>query len=446
MFETMWRLHPRGPTSRGVCVDADGAVLGPDCVLVQRALSGYRAVGRQAARDIQSILLREQDDPDWLFAQGQRIAKALDRGELALAQIYGLRIPVRPLDDRQLKQLAGVARFAKFDFNPAEPRIPAGQPGGGEWTTGGSAGEAGASPLAPDTSPAGGDGDAAASDTLSDGGEDDANANASDTSPVGATAGDVSAADATTLPVLTLDLDAPTPPPSTPLIGGRWPAPAGASTDPLFQPAQAEEDENSRGGGLLGDFMNLPAEFRLEMYEALRARLRETDPGNPALETLTGPDYPPTQADIDALNEALREAQERAGEPPATAWDLGWGARGVALEQLRLEGGRTLPSNAPTIDAFPQGVAVSIKSIDLNAPWYGNPLNLSYQINRYIDQLGAFDSMNWGDIRIDADQITGRVLDIVVPKNSGTAAQQQAIAASIERARKLGIQVFVSYY
>jgi hypothetical protein len=274
MFETMWRLHPRGPTNKGVCIDADGAVLGANCVLVQRALSGYRAVGRQTARDIQSILLRGQDDPDWLFAQGQRIAKALDRGELALAQIYGLRIPVRELDDRQLKQLAGVASFTKFDFDPAEPRIPAGQPGGGEWTTGGSAGEAGASPMAPDTSPAGADGDAAASDTPPDGGEDDADANASDTSPAGATTDDGSAADATALPVLALDLDAPTSPP-TPLIGGRWPAPAGASTDPLFQPAQAEEDENSRGGGLLGDFMNLTREFRLDMYEALRARLRD---------------------------------------------------------------------------------------------------------------------------------------------------------------------------
>ena len=429
MFETMWRLHPRGPTNRGVCVDADGAVLGPDCVLVQRALSGYRAVGRQAARDIQSILLREQDDPDWLFAQGQRIAKALDRGELALAQIYGLRIPVRPLDERQLKQLAGVARFTKFDFDPAEPRIPAGQPGGGEWTTGGSAGEAGASPLAPDTSPDGGDGDAAASDT----------------SPVGATAGDVSAADATTLPVLALDLDAP--PPSTPLIGGRWPAPSGASTDPLFQPAQAEEDENSRGGGLLGDFMNLPAEFRLEMYEALRARLRETDPGNPALETLTGPDYPPTQADIDALNEALREAQERAGEPPVTAWELGWGARGVALEQLRLEGGRTLPSNTPTIDAFSEdGVAVSIKSIDLNAPWYGNPANLSRLIDSYVNKLVSFENLDWGGVRIEPNQVTGSVLDIVVPKNSGTPAQQDVIAISVERARRLGVYVLISRY
>jgi hypothetical protein len=88
---------------------------------------------------------------------------------------------------------------------------------------------------------------------------------------------------------------------------------------------------------------------------------------------LTSPDYSPTQRDIDTLREALREAQERAGEPPATAWELGWGTRGVELERQRLAGSRRLPSNAPTIDAFPYDVAVSIKSIDLNAPWYRDP-------------------------------------------------------------------------
>jgi hypothetical protein len=138
--------------------------------------------------------------------------------------------------------------------------------------------------------------------------------------------------------------------------------------------------------------------------------LEAIDPGNPALESLTGPDYSPTQADIDALNEALSEAQEQTGQPPATEWQLGWGARGVALEQQRMGGERTLPFNAPTIDGFTEnGVAVSIKSIDLNAPWYANSLNLSRQINSYVDKLVNFESMNWGGARIDSNQITGRV-------------------------------------
>lgn len=101
MLPAMRRLYPRGAASRGVCVDADGATLGPD----------------------------------WLYEQGRRIADALNRGEIALAQIYGLRIPIGDIDQRQLKRLAAAADLRKAGFNPDEPRIPAGRHGGGEWTT-----------------------------------------------------------------------------------------------------------------------------------------------------------------------------------------------------------------------------------------------------------------------------------------------------------------------
>jgi len=368
-------------------------MLGPNCPLVQRTASGFRAVKREPMRGMQRILRLDNDDPNWLYEQGKRIAAALDRGEIALAQIYGLCIPVRDLDGRQLKQLGALAPLAKAGFNPDEPRIPAGRPGGGEWTTGEDAGAAGAAPV-------------------------------------------------TTL-AYSEELPAS---PSPPLVGGRWPAPSGATANPLFQPAQAEEDENARGGGPFVEFMNLPREFRLAQYEALRARLRDIEPGNPALQTLTRPDYLPTQADIDELYTVLVEAQERAGEPPATAWELGWGARGVELERQRLAGARTLPSNAPTIDDFSYDVARSIKSIDLNAPWYRDPLNLSRRIDGYVDKLTGFDGMFWAGVRIEPNQITGRILDIVVPKNSGAPAQREAIERSVERARRLGVHIQISPY
>jgi len=138
----MWRLHPRGAANRGVCVDADGAAVGPDCVLVRRTPTGYRCVTRKTAHDIQTVLLARDKELDWLYEQARRIAKALDRGDIALAQIYGLRVPIADLDDRQLKRLAAIAALHKIGFNPDEPRIPAGQPGGGEWTDGAATGAA----------------------------------------------------------------------------------------------------------------------------------------------------------------------------------------------------------------------------------------------------------------------------------------------------------------
>ena len=384
----MWRLQPRGAANRGVAVDADGATLGPDCALVERTAAGYRTAGSDPLRDMQRILRLDKDDPDWLFKQSQRIADALDRGKIALAQMYGLRIPVRDLNGGHLKQLAALAPLAKAGFNPDEPRIPAGEPGGGEWTTGGDANSA--------------------------------------------------EVDATPAAILTYSEEQPAPH----LVGGRWPAPVGATVNPLLQPTQAEEDETARGGQL---FEDLPRQFRLDLYEALYARLKVIEPDNTALQILTGPDYEPTQSDIDELYAALVEAQERAGEPPATAWELGWGARGVELERQRLAGERTLPSNAPTIDDF-RHVALSIKSIDLNAPWYRDPANLSRRLDRYVDQLQAFDRMDWGGVTIREEQITGKVLDIVVPKNSITRAQRDAIERSTERAARRGVHIITSSY
>jgi hypothetical protein len=135
MLDTMRRLYPRGPANRGICVDADGATLGADCVLVHRTRSSFRPIERGDASQIQKCVLAPDRDRDWLFRQCQRIADALNSGEVALAQIHGLYIPIGELDDRQLRRLAGI-RFAKAGFDPNQPRLPKGDPHGGEWTTG----------------------------------------------------------------------------------------------------------------------------------------------------------------------------------------------------------------------------------------------------------------------------------------------------------------------
>jgi hypothetical protein len=103
-------------------VDADGAMLGPDCVLVHRTSQGYRCTGRAEAAIIQSFLRHAPEDPDWRFRQCCRIAKALADGHMALAQIHALFIPTDGLDDGQLTQLALVAPLIKTNFNPDEPR------------------------------------------------------------------------------------------------------------------------------------------------------------------------------------------------------------------------------------------------------------------------------------------------------------------------------------
>jgi hypothetical protein len=70
-----------------------------------------------------------------------RIAEALNDNQLAPAQIYGVHACPDELDDRQISELAVTALLVKANFNPDEPRVPAGNPDGGEWTDSGESAE-----------------------------------------------------------------------------------------------------------------------------------------------------------------------------------------------------------------------------------------------------------------------------------------------------------------
>ncbi len=105
-------------------------------MLVRHMPTGFRPVTPAQAAAIQAAMPGPALEPDWLFQQCHRIAAALADGEVALAQIYGLRIPVGELDGTALRRIAAAARVAKANFNPDEPRLPQGGPGGGEWTDG----------------------------------------------------------------------------------------------------------------------------------------------------------------------------------------------------------------------------------------------------------------------------------------------------------------------
>jgi hypothetical protein len=68
MFDNMRQLYERGPSSKGLVVDADGATVGPSCIPVRRfERNGYRSLPADEAAVLQQFLLGELDDPDWLF-------------------------------------------------------------------------------------------------------------------------------------------------------------------------------------------------------------------------------------------------------------------------------------------------------------------------------------------------------------------------------------------
>ncbi len=145
------------------------------------------------------------------------------------------------------------------------------------------------------------------------------------------------------------------------------------------------------------------------------------------------------------LDEArsLEETLAASGElPPASqsAWSLGWSARGLQIEQ---DLGGDLPPGFPTIDKFDNGIATSIKSIDLAAPTYQSESALASRLRGYVNRVANFDGATRSGVAVDADQIKGRVLEVAIPEGSPTAAQQAALDAADQYGATRGVSVKV---
>jgi hypothetical protein len=127
----------------------------------------------------------------------------------------------------------------------------------------------------------------------------------------------------------------------------------------------------------------------------------------------------------------------------ADAWQLGWAARGRYFdEQL----GGNLPAGFRTIDRFVDGVATSIKSIDLNAATYQDAARLTYRLNAYIDRVATYDGGKLGFTVIDSSAISSRALSLAIPKGSVTTVQRAAIEAARARAQAFDVNFIVTEF
>lgn len=122
---------------------------------------------------------------------------------------------------------------------------------------------------------------------------------------------------------------------------------------------------------------------------------------------------------------------------PASVWQLPWAARGFEVERIL---GSNLPRNFPVIDRFRNGIATSIKSLDLRAKTYQSVQNLGRTVERYIDQVRAFNGARYANVTVRGADITGRSLELAVPRGA-TAAQQSALKALQTYGRNLGVDV-----
>jgi hypothetical protein len=121
-----------------------------------------------------------------------------------------------------------------------------------------------------------------------------------------------------------------------------------------------------------------------------------------------------------------------------SVWNLGLAARGFAIERTilgRLPNISTKVANFPVIDDLLNGVATSIKSMDLTAKSYRSATGILNKLSSYAKDLSQFAGRNWGGIEVTAAQMQKKVLLVAVERGAATPAQQQVLKDFVEIAR-----------
>jgi len=113
-------------------------------------------------------------------------------------------------------------------------------------------------------------------------------------------------------------------------------------------------------------------------------------------------------------------------------WDLDPFERGREIEKQL---GHNLHPDFPTIDVFDNGVATSIKSLDLAAPSYADASKLEAAVRAHVRKVSNFNGATYGGYTVDGAAITKRELVLAVnpddfqPSQAGTFANLGVYAA-----------------
>jgi len=123
-------------------------------------------------------------------------------------------------------------------------------------------------------------------------------------------------------------------------------------------------------------------------------------------------------------------------------WNMNPSTRGNVIENL-LGRSPNLAQNFPVIDRFKNGLATSIKSLDLGAKSYQNLTTLTRTVEGYVNKLANWQGANWGGARIDPQIIRGRELQLAIPPNA-SQAQMAALQQLQTWSQSVGITITIT--
>ena len=123
-------------------------------------------------------------------------------------------------------------------------------------------------------------------------------------------------------------------------------------------------------------------------------------------------------------------------------WNMNPFTRGNVIENL-LGRSPNLAQNFPVIDRFKNGLATSIKSLDLGAKSYQNITTLTRTVEGYVNKLANWQGANWGGVRIDPQMIQGGELLLAIPPNA-SQAQMISLQQLQTWAQSVGVTITIT--
>jgi RHS repeat-associated protein len=121
---------------------------------------------------------------------------------------------------------------------------------------------------------------------------------------------------------------------------------------------------------------------------------------------------------------------------------IGMGSRGFVYEQMLGLKGLMKSHNFPVIDAFYNGVATSVKTLNVFAKSYNAGNKLYKTLAGYVEDLSAFNGRQWGDDIVRGSDIKSKVLEVGIPRGA-SSEQVKQINNAIKYAADKGIEMNV---
>ena len=167
-----------------------------------------------------------------------------------------------------------------------------------------------------------------------------------------------------------------------------------------------------------------------------------------SVSTLAGPvsrdivSYVPFYGDFDLFLSGSSSEEE----PDTDVWSKDNLTRGSWFEDYY---GANLPHTFPVINSYENGIATSFVSIDVTAPSYSDPSNITERIMEEVSELADFNgadvNISGREYNIPESSIEGRTLLVVVPENASPESMA-AIEYAGAQALLQGVSLRVEQY